>query len=370
MFFALMLATIVIQPAGSTEQLDFLRLSFRANKDAFAFGTFRFQYTRGRCATLADAEAGVFSKSIIEDGLYVVDGKNERYDLLADPTALAAVTTLIAKDRVSSTAVVFRALTDGEVTLLDRLWLGESGGFSSRSPEIYPGTRIFCSDAYFHFPLSLGNCDKTTGDLFAELTLVKEGKCTLTELDFDSLLDDLPVCKLSFTYPAGKYMYWIDRSRGCLPVRIQIHHDKTGSDSIYRFSDFEHIANAGWLARRRLHVWASGQLADRIVVTEVDTTNRPSRSMFQLDFPEAVPLHDQARQLAHPKRKVWSLLNLPGASSPGTRPVIPQSLSLGEMPGEMEPGFNWLIIVAGMMVLAVAAAIVFFAMRGKRRHGV
>jgi hypothetical protein len=359
-----LLAAIAFQPAGSAEQVDFLRMSFKANKDAFAFGTFRFEYTRGRCANPADAESEVFSKSIKEDGLYVFDGKNERYDLLADPAALAAVTMRIDKSKSSSFAMVFRSLTNGEVTLRDQRWLDDSNEFSQFSPEIYPGKRLFCDSAYFQFPLSLGNCDQFNPDLFDELSLVKDGKCTITELDFDSRLDGLPVCKLSYAYKIGKCTHWIDRNRGCLSIRVLIHDDQSGSDSIYRFSDFEQVAGAGWLARRRLHTWANGNLADRIVVTEIDTMNRPSRSLFQLDFPKPVPLPDRVKRVIYPARKTWSLLDLPDVSSPGTQTVAQQVFAGGEMPGEIEAGLNWLIPVAGIIgLVAVAALLVFLRWR-------
>jgi hypothetical protein len=103
-------------------------------------------------------------------------------------------------------------------------------------------------------------------------------------------------------------------------------------------------------------------------VTKIDTMNRPGRSMFQLDFPEPLPLHDQAKHLLYSKRKTWSLLDLPGASSPDTRPVIPQHIFPGEMPGEIEPGFDWLMLAVGMIVLAIIASIAFLWRRHKRRQ--
>jgi hypothetical protein len=368
MFLLFLLATIAFQPTDSSEQIDFLRISFKANKDSFAFGTFHFQYTRGRCASLSDAESGVFSSSISEDGLYVFDGKNERYDLLADPEALAAVTKRLSKKKSASMATAFRALTDGEVTLLDRMFLDDEDKYSYRSPEIYPGTEMFCTDAYFNFPLSLGNCDKVIGDLFDNLSRIKDGVYTLSELDLDSKLDGLPACKLLCTFKGGSITYWIDRSRGCLPIRVELRGDEPGFDASYRYSDFEHVASAGWLPRRRQRIWASGKLAELVVITKLDVTNRPQRSLFTLDFPKPVPLNNQAKQLVYAKQKTWSLLDLPGASSPRTRPAPQQHFSAGEMPGEIEPGLNWLIPLAGAIVLAVAGLTSFFWWRAKRRQ--
>jgi hypothetical protein len=367
MILLCLVAAVSVQPAGSADQAEFLRLSFKANKDAFAFGTFHFEYTRGVCASLSDAEAGVFSKSIREDGLYVVDGKNERYDLLADATALAAVTTHVAKNKTSSFARVFRMLTNGQVTLLDRLWLDDSSKFSHRSPEIYPGTSIFCGSAYFQFPLSLGNCDKFTTDLFDDLSACKDGKCTITELDFDAQLDGLPVCKLSYTFRTGKCTHWIDRNRGCLSVRVVIHDNASGSDSIYRFGEFEHVKGAGWLPRRRLHIWAKGQLADRIVVTGIDTTRRPDRSMFQLDFAEPVPLPDGTKGVIHSKRKNWSLLDLPIAMAPGAHLLTHDRTSFGQMPGEIEGHFNWTAVVAATTGVLLVVLTVILWRRSRRR---
>jgi hypothetical protein len=384
MLLLLLFAPIAVQPVGFAEKIDFLRMSFKANKEAFAFGTIQFEYTKGRCASLSDAESEVFSQSIKEDGLYVFDGKNERYDLLAEPAALAAVTTRVSKNKTSSIAQVFRALTDGEVTLLDQLWVDDSKTYSHRSPEIYPGTRMFHRSAYFKFPLALCNCEGISVDLFCDLTAVKEGRGTLTELDFDSRLDGLAACKLSYTYPGGKCTYWIDLTRGCLPLRIQTQYNRAGGDVIYRFGDFEHVAGAGWIPRRSFHVWADGHLADLVVISKIDVVNRPARSMFQLGFPAPVSLHDQARQLIHPKRKTWSLLDLPDASSRGTRAFAPQRIAqrdtpekrpgkapsplfAGEMPGEVEPRFDRSIIAGALIVFFIVASVVF-AWRLSRRH--
>ncbi len=320
MAYLILLATIGFQRSEAMEQVDLLRTSFKANRDAFAFGTFHFEYTTATCKGPADAEAEVFSKSITEDGLYAFDGTNARYDLLAEPAALAAVTIRLDKNRTSTFAMVVRMLTNGEATLFDRLFLDDSNNTFYRRPHIEAGTTTFCNGAYFQFPLLIGSCDKGGGDLYRDLSALKDGQYTLTSLDFDSELDGVKVCKLSYTTKGGNTTYWIDRNRGCLPVRIEERGDKPGFDSIYRFADFEPVAGAGWLPRRRHHAFGSGRRADRILVTKIDVTNRPARTMFQLEFPEPVEMPDRTKRVLYPKQKTWSLLDLPDPSSPGTKP--------------------------------------------------
>ncbi len=143
----ILLATIGFQPSGAMEQVDLIRSSFKANKDAFVFGTFNFEYTTGVCKGPAEAEAEVFSKSITESGLYVFDGTNARYDLLAEPAALAAVTIRIDKNKTSTIAMVIRMLTNGEATLFDRLFLEKSNDSFYHNPHIEAGTTAFCEGA-------------------------------------------------------------------------------------------------------------------------------------------------------------------------------------------------------------------------------
>ena len=123
------------------------------------------------------------------------------------------------------------------------------------------------------------------------------------------------------------------------PCAIVEHYNPNNLDITYIFSDLEHVANAGWLPRRRLHIIGQGAIVDRYVVTEIDTLKRPERSIFQLDFPEPITCFDQAKKLVYPRRKTWSLLNLPGSSSAGVRP-FPPSVPQPKLPGEVVPNFS------------------------------
>ena len=225
--------------------------------------------------------------------------------------------------------------------------------------------------AYYQFPLLLGTEEHRPYDLFRDLTEIKNGDSSLEEIDFDSHLDGLKVCKLSIRYKEGKCAYWIDISRGCVPLRIQDHYNKTGSESIFVFSDLEHVPNGGWLPRSRLCIIQNGALVNRLVVTQIDTQNKPQPSVFQLEFPEPIPLVNRTRNLVSSGRKTWSLLNLPNASSSGTRafprvPAPPQA-----MPGEIDPGALWdIIVLAIVIVCLIVGSIVVLRRRRRRLQGV
>jgi hypothetical protein len=351
MFLLLAAVTLALQPGDQSQQLEFLRVSYKANKDAFAFGTFRFEYTRGACKSVADAEAGIFDRSIKEDGFYVFDGKNARYDLVAQPQDLAASTRRIGANKTVSTALSHRMLTDGDVTLLDMHLPDRSGESINHSVATHRG-RLFYQDGYFQFPLSLGDSARTGYDLASDLNFVKAGVMSLAEIDFDSRLDGLKVCKLSITWEKGKFTYLIDLNREAVPLRISAHYNPTNSDSVYIFADVVRVPDAGWLPRRWTRILANGAVVDRIVVTEIDVQRRPPRAVFALDFPKAIALLDTTKHLSYAPRKSWSLLSLPGRSDRGTRLAFPSTyVSPADLPGESEASAPWVVPVAACTIV-------------------
>ena len=157
----------------------------------------------------------------------------------------------------------------------------------------------------------------------------------------------------------GKCTYWIDVNRGSVPVRIVNEYTETVSSSTYVFGDIEQVTHAGWLPRRKLHYLTGGKTTDLVVITKIDTQNRPPTSMFQLDFPDPVELGDLQRKVVYRKGKTWSLLKLPSPSSPGTeRFGMGPSLLPDELPGEIEAGLPWAMISLVVTLSLVAGSIV------------
>ena len=368
MLLLMLSAAMGLQAGDSTQQVEFLRLSYKANKDSFAFGTFRFEYTRGLCKSRADAESQVFSKSIKEDGLYMFEGKNARYELIADPDDLAAVTTRIDDRQTSSFANAFRMLTDGEATLLDSFLLDGNNKFSVRVPEIYPGTDVFYRDGNFEFPLWIGAGPARPADFFRDLTAIKDGRAALADIDFDSQLNGLKACKVSLTFAEGKRTHWIDTARGFVPLRTETHYQQANSDVTYSFSEIEKVQGAGWLPRRRLHIIGNGTVVDLIQITGIDTKSKPDLSAFQLEFPKPVRVRDRARKLDYPPSKTLSLLKRPDRSAAGVRAVVSPATNFPtEMPGEREGGLPWMILVPAVLAMVAAVAAIAYLSTRKRR---
>jgi hypothetical protein len=370
MVFLLLTGMIGVQAGDHMSQIEYVRLSYKTNKDAFAFGTFRFEYTIGVSASASDAESGVYKQSIKEDGLYIFDEKNARYELTASPKDIAAVTKWAADGRTStSLASTFRMLTDGKVTFMDFTGVDRASAAMAHRPQILPDTRLYRSK--FDFPLYLGDESGPHDDLFRDLTAIKDGKGSLVELDLDARLDGRKVCKVSYKYKEGTKTYWVDLNRGSVPLRILDHYNPTNVDFVFAFDDLVHEAGAGWLPRRMLHIIANGITVYRLVVTDIDVQHKPRVSAFHLEFPKPVRLFDEARKLVYSQRKTWGLLDLPSRSSPDARPAIPKSyVAPGELPGEIEAGRHWAVIVLLVfLALAAGCSIVIARRRGKQAQG-
>jgi hypothetical protein len=368
MMLLVLLAGLIteVQPEDRAQQAEFLRLSYKANTDAFLFGSFRFEFTRGSAASLADAEAGRMQKAAKADGFYVFDERNARYELEMDVATMAST---MGKDKrgLSTWAPIFRMLTDRKVTLLDTVNLMDPSSNSfHHQAQIFPGIDIVAHQC--DFPLNIGNLDWRTFDLYSDLTRIKDGAVTLDELDPHSSVGDNPVYKVVLAFKGGKRTYWIDVNRGSVPLRILDDYENSRDNAHVTLSDLVQLPNAGWLPRRRLSIYGDGRSVSQIIVTSADTVKKPATSLFQLEFPEPIGMIDKPRSRSYKPRKVWSLLNLPSASSPGARPIIIHSGPPPERAGETVPGYSWMTLVLLGVLLAAICLIAVLIIRFRSGH--
>ena len=223
-------------------------------------------------------------------------------------------------------------LCDGEATLVDRPFVNDSGSALASSAMIRAGAEHFLNA--FDFPLWVGQ-DGLSGpyDLQRESRRLAEGKCAVKEIDFHSRLDSLDVCKVVLDFGSGQRTYWVDINRGAIPLRIE---DSRGPKKTHISvqDDLRFIPNAGWLPFTQRLVMQDGKIVREIHITEAEVHLKPDVSEFQLDFPSAVKMYDDARKRKYLPRKTWSLLQLPSPNSPDAKPFTPKlSVPPPELPG-------------------------------------
>jgi hypothetical protein len=345
---ALLLATIVaMQAVPPNSDTEYVRLLYKSNKDSFQFGKFRFAYRRGSCASAAEAEAGVFSRFAEMEGFYAFDGTNARYEKVAKAVDLAAATKKISANKTSSILASFRMLTNGKVTFMDSLTADEITRAIRHKATISKDPVAF--DRKLEFPLYLGNKAPHAYDLFHALTEVKEGRASLDQFEIDSLLGERKVNKLTIDYKNAKVTYWIDLERGGIPLRIVQEPAGQGTKSLIVQERLQFVASAGWIPMRRLEVIGEKTFHE-YVLTEIDIERKLDATVFRLDFSDPIGLVDQARQLRYSPRSSWSLLDLPGPSSNGTKTVdLRPAFAADDLPGESAPSTSWPIIAAAIL---------------------
>jgi hypothetical protein len=298
-------------------ELESLGLACQANREAFRFGTFRFDFITGRASSTEEGAAGKYSADYTGSGFYAFDGKNCRFECLYTLEDLVKSRRKITENEYKSLSPV-RILCDGDSTLADYPLLDEPGTAFSHSAMIHAGTRYFTGR--FNFPLWLGQDDLSPTNLSRVAGLVKDGKCTLKELDFRSHLDGAEVCKVVLDFGTGGRTYWIDTSRGAIPVRIEFTRDSKLTH-LEVLGDIRFVAGAGWLPMSDIFVMLDGKSIKQTRITAVEVAQKPGPSVFQLDFPSEIGLYDEAKKLKYAPRKTWSLLHLPARGSRDAEPA-------------------------------------------------
>ncbi len=217
---------------------------------------------------------------------------------------------------------------------------------------IQSGTQAFIQD--FRFPLRVGQEVAGLSDPMRLLEALKEGKCSIKEIDFHSHLDGAEVCKVLMDFGTGGQTCWIDMSRGAIPIRTEYTRD-TRLTHIDVCRDIRFVAGAGWLPMTETIAMQDGKVVHQTRVTNVEVGRPPGPSAFRLDFPGEIGLYDDANKLTYSPRKSWSLIDLPRRGSPDATPTVPKSfVPPPEMPTELAAGNHWpVIFFAVALVLAV-----------------
>lgn len=358
-----------------------IRTAYEANRTALSsFGTVHFRESdgflpAGSRATLSDVAGADWTRLSNLDGLYVFDGRSARFDHVFPLRDELARRVQVDKDTWRTPLSSWRALTDGQTTLLDLLGITDDGSARRHNPRLIGGTEQFHET--IEFPLQPGN-PRPTGpppDLGQDLARAASNSADwrLTHIREDLLIGSVPVVGLTFSATAeGRRQYWVDLERGAVPLRILDSGTGPGRSALlWDFGDVRSVGR-GWLPFRMTLAIIGDLSADERVegvnlrekrITEADFERRPDRSMFRLEFPEPVPLINVTTKVRHDPRRVWDLAAISPAAAARARPLDmaqPQAAPPA-LPGARRGRPPWAmpLLAAGAALLALSAALVF-----------
>jgi hypothetical protein len=170
-------------------------------------------------------------------------------------------------------------------------------------------------------------------DLSQDLTRAAAGRpdWVLSAVEEDAEINGARVVKLTFTVNMDKRrQYWVDLERGAVPLRILDSNNGPGLPAIlFHFADVRSVGQ-GWLPFHMILViinklspdeGAEGIHFREKVITEADFEHRPKRKMFQMEFPEPVPLINVTSKVRHEPRRVWDLAAISPAAARRAKPL-------------------------------------------------
>jgi hypothetical protein len=348
--------------------------SSEANRTSFRYGVFRYDHIFAMSKTLEDAENDRFDKAYTAKCLYAYSGRQSRIENLYNLQDMIDTMDVVARTEKTKTVSYlffsFRALCDGNVTLLDSMTVGEDKNYQ-HDYQIFTGDGKFYTN--YDFPLDLGRKQSSFVHQSDEFRRILSGEHHLKEFvlhDF-SLGSDL--VKIAYLYDGatkGESVVWLDLSRGCVPIHLDYIDPKRGLILSKWNSDLIKIPNAGWIHKKSTSYLLEAKIATQIILTSIECDREPEKSVFQLEFPAPVAMIDTSKNVFYSKRKVWSLLDLPGPGSLQSKPIVirkyvpPPPEHSGERSGDNT--LLWFVFCAGLIVV-IASTVGIVRLRNRRR---
>jgi hypothetical protein len=367
---SLVLLTICLPTAQSDEPAEVLRAirtAYMANRAALTYGEIRFEMVT-KNPHMAGARSD--SAETLAKGYYAYDGPVARYETVYPAEVMAKSQTVIGKE-VTSWTVSQRLLTDGKLTLWDRMSpVNNKEGEYDHAAQVNPGTDIFYQ--YFAFILELGVPGRSKGTLMNLIngTLDAE-KYKLKSYEYGDKGSEQHEVLLTFESETLHARCWVDLKRGAIPRRISITTDKSPVELLAEYGDIRWVGDKAWLPYQWT-VTAPDGFARIIKITECSVVKKPDPTAFRLDFEKPIPMLNSATSLKYPASKSWDLRHLPSPHSPGVR-ILERAVPSMPLPamasGSTEAGDYWWRppLVISALVLLAAGGIVLFR---RRSHAV
>ncbi|GIW85861.1 MAG: hypothetical protein KatS3mg108_0185 [Isosphaeraceae bacterium] len=340
--------TVIPMVQEDVEALKALATSYAANRSLLSYGSIEISSAMGRAPTPEAARAGQWSVRREATGRYVFDGPRAYFETVFSLEQMKASRRKVGEGRYTTTLLSRRVLTDGRITLSDRICLNDAGDQLIRAAQIDAGTRIFYM--YYSCPLNLGEADSKSFDLSYDID-----RCLNANMYTWSLKDDAfegaPVIRLTLRSGDFQRQYWIDVERGSIPREIR---DQSGTGEpsmrIY-YDDLRPVGCGAWLPFKMTVFFRDGE-AKQLTIRQAEFGSRPPPSAFRMEFDEPEALINTADMVHYKPRKVWDLAELPSVSSGDAHRIILEDVPPPPVMRGHDEGGTWsdLLIPSGCLV--------------------
>ncbi len=381
-FSAMMTIVLVLPAAGvahaqskstkdSTGLLSAIETAYFANRDSFSRGRFKFHHAIGRSNSPESAVRMEWKRRAVANCLYVFEGTNTRYECLFDLDALVSHRERTEQGGWNSVLSDIRAVSNGKLSLVDRMTPSEDGSSMLHEPQIELGSQGLFQQVMF--PLAIRNPYPGAFRLGDDLkTARSESNTTHAEVrSTTEVLGDRRVVVVSISRGDMQRTYWVDVERGAIPLRIR-DTDREGALKFHvEHSDLRLVDNKGWLPYRTV-IFFDGGLTKSLELQEVDLNGPIGASDFTLAFPTAVPIINIADMVRYAPATEWNLSKLPSSGSPKaskiklSQPQPPAPTLPGERTGP-PPWVMPLIVVGSLVTLSAIVLFLKGAYRARSR---
>lgn len=349
---------LALQQPSDNDLLQAVRNAYEANLANISHGELRFDYTVGRATSPETARRGEWTRTATAPGWLAIDEPWMRYEHIFSPEDTVANRKRLGERRWTSNLFSVRLLTDGVVTLSDMLQVTSDDTTVAHTSSIDSGFDMFLR--FNAIPLDIGLKSQGRNSISALLSNAVEDKTSLTEIRYDIPGNDGGrLVEFNFKVPKADVMIAFDLERGAVPRAYQATFNGQITKSIW-FDDISRCGPDAWLPFRILSSYEGGLIRE-VIIRDASFEQPPARSVFQIEYPEPVPMLSKAESVAYTPRQVWRLDNLPPPGSQEAPRVTIRSLADAPPPappGERESFLSYsslgLFALGGVLILTAS----------------
>jgi hypothetical protein len=369
--------SLALTPKGPADIAEAIRTAYVANRDAPKFGTIRFRLSNGEAADFEAACRGELKDPAVAEGFYAFDGPRGHFECVFPIEVMASRRKKFEDGGwLTQLSSSMRAVTDGQLTLRDLVYVTDDGKRETHTAQIEPGVAEYTRSVDTPFAFAPGIPEpRSPASLDRMIELSRPGGTwRLASVEEAVRLGEVETVLLTFDQDQGdssaRVQYWVDLERGALPRQIR-RTDRSGpaeATVLTRLDDIRMVDVKCWLPFRMTDYLSNNKYTRQYIVSDTDFNERPPRSTFRLKFPYAIPMVNAATMTRYAPREVWDLSDLPRLGSGEATKLkvqapVPDPPS---MPGERPapgPWWPWLLMVFGGALVTAA-----WTLSRRRRH--